>query len=141
MSSALTTEARQILILFSSVFDGYRYAEHRWQLTEAAVHPILNEKWHQVQESSCLLVRAEDNFALNFYIHRTFRHWGELPTAGPAWYDMLFLYLHLYRLPVPVEYRRAAEYTQWINRRKGAAEAAAAEVRQLLRGASLRERG
>lgn len=132
MLTGLATETEQTIINLSHVFDGYAYAVKVWHSPEAGGLTALGQRLKQVQESGRLFLNASDNFATNFYLHRTFHHWGWLPGAkSPEWYTMLFFYLHLYRIPVPVAHRHES-HAIWVSRPKGAAEAAAAEIRQLL---------
>jgi len=91
------------------------------------------EKITHYKKSSRFYLKAEENFAMNSYLHRSFHHSGYLPEANTdRWYDMVFLYLHLYRLPVPVAHQHSL-YSEWAGRPKGAAESAAAEIRLILR--------
>ena len=86
-----------------------------------------------VQESGRFFLKAADNFATNFYLHRTFHHWGWLPAAkSTEWYTMIFLYLHLYRIPIPSAHRHES-HAVWASRRTGDTESAAAEIRLTLR--------
>jgi hypothetical protein len=138
MSSMLSSGIEQTIINLAHSFDGYAYAKQVWYNPDQEVYTTLNERLAQVQESGKFFVRVEDNLAVNFYLHRTFHHWGWLPEAHSShWYDMLFLYLHLYRTPVPEAHRHPELYAKWQNRPKGSAEAAAAEIRQVLRRGQL----
>ena len=134
MNTGLSPETDQTIINLAHAFDGYAYAEKAWQLAEERVRSTLAERLQQMQQTGLLAVRVADNSAVNFYLHRMFHHWGWLPEArSPHWYDMLFLYLHLYRAPIHAAHQHPAMYMSWANRAKGAAEAAAAEIRQTLR--------
>ena len=134
MNTSLTPETDQTIINLAHAFDGYAYAKEAWQLAEERVHSTLAERLQQTQQTGRLAVRPADNFAINFYLHRSFHHQGWLPEArSPHWYDMLFFYLHLYRAPIPTAHQHPSMYLSWANRPKGSAEAAAAEIRQLLR--------
>lgn len=134
MSTNLTSESEQTIINLGHAFDGYAYAVKVWHSPEAGGHTALGQRLKQVQESGRLFLNASDNFAINFYLHRGFHHQGWLPEArSPHWYDMLFFYLHLYRTPIPTAHQHPGMGMSWINRPKGAAEAAAAEIRQILR--------
>ena len=134
MNTGLTPKTDQTIINLAHAFDGYAYAKQSWQLPEERVHSALAERLQQMQQTGRLAVRVADNFAINFYLHRSFHHQGWLPEARSShWHDMLFFYLHLYRAPVPEAHRKTGMYSDWANRPKGSAEAAAAEIRQLLR--------
>ena len=133
MSTNLTKEVEQTIINLGHAFDGYAYATKVLQTSDEGFHEIMGKRVTQVQESRRLFLSAAENFAANYYLHRTFHHWGWLPEAKSSdWYTMLFFYLHLYRIPVPAAYRHTSQCTGWANRPKGSAEAAAAEIRQLL---------
>lgn len=133
MNTELSQSTEQTIINLGHAFDGYAYAVKVWHSPEAGTHTVLGQHLAQVQESGRLFLNASDNFATNFYLHRTFRHWGWLPAVKTAeWYTMLFFYLHLYRVPVPVAHRHES-FISWASRPKGAAEAAAAEIRAVLR--------
>lgn len=133
MNPGLTTETELAILNLAHAFDGYAYAEQVWRTPEKEIHATLGQRMMQVQESGRLFLKAEDNFATNFYLHRTFHHWGWLPSAkSTEWYTMIFLYLHLYRIPVPSPHRHEL-HAAWASRPKGAAESAAAELRGLLR--------
>ena len=133
MNSGLTPETEQTIINLAHAFDGYAYAERHWQ-AEGSSHQTLPQRWQQMQESNRFFLDSEVNFAVNFYMHRGFRHQGFLPELRSAhWFDMVLLYLHLYRLPIPQKGHHAEFYKSWAHRPKGSAEAAAAEIRQALR--------
>lgn len=134
MNTGLSSATNQTLVSLGSAFDWHAYTQKVWpEADTVTLHAKMGEEIKDLQTSSKLRVVVERNFALNSYLHRNFHHWGYLPAAYTEWwYDMLFLYLHLYRLPVPVTYRHAL-YTSWVGRPKGAAEAAAAEIRQALK--------
>jgi len=133
MNSGLTPETEQTIINLAHAFDGYAYAERHWQ-AEGSGQQTLLQRWQQIQESNRFFLDPEVNFAVNFYMHRGFRHQGFLPELRSAqWFDMALLYLHLYRLPISQEGRHTEFYKSWAHRPKGAAEAAAAEIRQVLR--------
>jgi len=133
MNTSLSLETEQtILNLGNNAFDWYSYAQKKWSGQED-IHTRMDQKLKHFKETARLSPIAEVNFAINSYLHRNFHHWGYLPEANTDyWYDMLFLYLHLYRLPVPTTHRHSS-YSDWVNRPKGAAETAAAEIRQVLR--------
>ena len=132
MNTGLTSNADQTIINLAHAFDGYAYVEREWPT--AGGPDALRHQWSQLQETGRLFSRSENNFAINFYLHRTFHHWGYLPEAKTSdWYSMAFLYLHLYRLPVPESYRHPSLYQGWASRPQGSAEVAAAEIRQALR--------
>lgn len=133
MRTSLTPETEQTIINLAHSFDGYAYAGQVWLSgDEGRLHEELADRYKKLRTTGRFWLRPEDNFAVNFYLHRTFHHWGHLPeTRSPEWYDMLLLYLHLYRLPVANAYRHAALYPAWASRLKGSAEAAAAEIRLL----------
>ncbi|TGE21543.1 hypothetical protein E5K00_14765 [Hymenobacter aquaticus] len=129
MKSGLTSATEATIGLFALTFDGYAYTEKMWQhRPERAA-----ELREQLHTSGRLSAYAEENFAVNFLMHRDFYSWKHLPeNLSPVWYQMLWLYLHLYRTPVPTAFRHADLYQQWQQRPKGAAEAAAAEIRMIL---------
>jgi hypothetical protein len=134
MNTGLTPETDQTIINLAHAFDGYAYAKKAWQLAEERVQSTLAERLQQTQQTGRLAVRVADNFALNFYLHRGFHHQGWLPAVrSPHWYDMLFFYLHLYRAPIPTAHQHPSMYSHWAKRPAGSAEAAAAEIRQMLR--------
>lgn len=131
----LSNEAQHWLCCFSGLFNGYIYAEQHWKLTDAPMHERFDELLQQATATGAMSPRPADNFAVNFYQHRMFRHWGYLPAAyTPHWYTMVLYYLHLYRSPVPAGYPTEEEAgpRSWAARDKGAAEATAAEIRLLL---------
>jgi hypothetical protein len=134
MNSGLTPETAQTLINFGNAFDWYAYAQKVGpDCGTGALHGKMGEKIKYIKETSRLHLKAEDNFAVNSYLHRSFHHSGYLPEANTdTWYDMVFLYLHLYRLPVQAAHQHPL-HSEWVKRPKGAAEAAAAEIRQVLR--------
>lgn len=133
MNTGLTARTDQTIINLAHAFDGYAYARQALQASDEGFHEILGKRTLEAQESGKLLLSAADNFATNYYMHRNFHHSGWLPGAeSPGWYTMLFFYLHLYRVPVPVAYRHASAYGEWSRRPKGAAEAAATEIRRAL---------
>lgn len=134
MFTNLTQQTEQMILDLGHAFDGHAYATKALHTSDEGFHELLGKRVKQIQESGRLFLNAADNFATNYYLHRTFHHWGWLPAAKSAeWYVMLFFYLHLYRVPIPPAYRHASVYADWANRPKGAAEAAAAEIRQQLR--------
>ena len=137
METGLTPRTDQTIINLAHAFDGYAYAKQALHTSDEGFHEILGKRMLEVKESGKLFLSASDNFATNYYLHRNFHHCGWLPGAkSPEWYIMLFFYLHLYRIPVPAAYRHASAYGEWARRPKGAAEAAATEIRQVLsRGA------
>ena len=134
MNTGLTSETAQTIINFGNAFDWYAYAQKVWPGCDTGtLHARMGERVKHMKESSRFFLKAEDNFAINSYLHRNFHHWGHLPEANTEyWYDMAFLYLHLYRLPVPATHQHSL-HDNWVRRPKGAAEAAAAEIRQALR--------
>ena len=133
MSTNLSPQAEQAILHLGHAFDGYTYAQQVWQAGEEH-HKQLEVRLNQVLTTGRLFLRAADNFAVNFYLHRSFHHWGNLPLAdSPHWCTMVFFYLHLYRVPVPEAHRHPGMYPNWAKRPKGSAEATAAEIRQLLR--------
>jgi hypothetical protein len=134
MNSGLTSETTQTIINFGNAFDWHAYAQKVWPGCDTGVlHARMGEKVKYLRKAFRLHVKAEENFASNSYLHRLFHHWGYLPEANTEyWYDMAFLYLHLYRLPIPVAYQHSL-YNDWVMRPKGAAETAAAEIRLVLR--------
>jgi hypothetical protein len=134
VNTGFAATTNQALVTLGNAFDWQFYTQKAWpEADTGALHAKMGEEIAHVQTSSEFHVTVERNFALNSYLHRNFHHWGYLPAANTEWwYNMLFLYLHLYRLPVPVGYRHAL-YADWIARPKGAAEAAAAEIRQALK--------
>jgi hypothetical protein len=128
----LSDKAEHIIGLFATQFDGYAYAGTFHPLFGDA-HDHLGHLLRRISTTGKFSMNPSENFAANFYLHRSFR-WsaGELPgTFAPGWFDMVFFYLHLYRQPVPPDHRRDSH--EWQQRPKGAAEQAAAEIRQLLR--------
>ena len=132
MNSGLTPKTRQTVVNLAHAFDGYACVAREWPTTSGL--DALRHHWSQLQETGCLFNRLENNFAVNFYLHRGFHHQGYLPEEKSSdWYGMVFLYLHLYRQPIPEAYRHPSLYGGWANRPKGSAEAAAAEIRQMLR--------
>jgi hypothetical protein len=134
MNSGLTSETAQTITNFGNAFNWHAYAQKVWPGCDTgALHTKMGEKVKYLKENSRLHIKAEDNFATNSYLHRLFHHWGCLPEANTEyWYDMAFLYLHLYRLPVPTAHQHSL-HSEWIKRPKGTAESAAAEIRQVLR--------
>ena len=133
MNTGLTPETDQTIINFAHAFDGYAYAQQRWP-GEEGYGQRLSQLVADVERTGRLAVSYEENAAANFGLHRGFHHQGWLPEQFThSWFSMVFLYLHLYRLPVPVAHRHAEMYAAWAMRTKGSAEAAAAEIRQLLR--------
>ena len=134
MNTGLSDETTQTIINLGHVFDWHGYARTTWVgRDDAALHAEMGKRVQQMKTTSKLSVRAEENFAVNAYLHRNFHHGGHPPEANTEyWFDMLFLYLHLYRLPVPLLHRHSL-HTSWASRAKGAAESAAAEIRQVLR--------
>jgi hypothetical protein len=133
METGLTTDTEHSLLSLGQVFDGYAYAREVWHCREEEVHPTLNKRLQQVQETRKLFLKPADNLATNFYLRRMFHHWGWLPAAkSPEWYTMLYFYLHLYRIPLSATQQFVSE-SEWLRRPKGTAEAAAAEIRFALR--------
>ncbi len=135
MNPGLTEQTQQTLIDLAHAFDDYAYAEQHGH-AEGTSHKTLPQRWQQMQESNRFFLNPDVNFAVNFYIHRGFRHQGFLPELRSSqWYDMalLYLHLHLYRLPIPQSCRHVELYKGWAHRQKEAAESAAAELRGLLR--------
>ncbi|RTQ52291.1 hypothetical protein EJV47_04520 [Hymenobacter gummosus] len=133
--SLLTSEAQRWICCFAGVFNGYTYCEQHWGLTGPPMHQRFGELLQHTSTTGSLSPRLADNFAINFYQHRMFRHWGYLPAAyTPAWHNMVLYYLHLYRAPIPAGYPTGEEDSphSWAARDKGAAEATAAEIRRLL---------
>jgi hypothetical protein len=133
METGLTPDTEHRLLSLGQVFDGYAYARGVWHCQEEEVHPTLKKRLQHVQETGKLFLQPTDNLATNFYLHRMFHHWGWLPaTKSKEWYTMLYFYLHLYRVPLSVTQQFVSE-SDWLRRPKGSAEAAAAEVRFVLR--------
>jgi hypothetical protein len=113
-------------------FDGYAYLKEI-KSREYSGPQYLSEMQKYIERTGKLFASPIQNMATNFFLHRCFHHWGWLPSAySPEWYQMAFFYLHLYRLPTPAKYRHDNSASQWDKREKGAAEAAAAEIRQML---------
>jgi len=135
MNTKLSSETELTIIQCAHRFDGYAYTKERLG-TKAAVsdseHTHLLQQLKHLQENGRLYTNPLDNMAVNFYLHRCFYHQGELPAAFSAhWFDMVFLYLHLYRMPTPSIHQHSDAH-EWDQRPKGAAERAAAEIRLLL---------
>lgn len=126
--TGLSAQTQHTLTLCAHRFDGYEYAHQ----TSKDPGELLQKLWQHVQ-SGTFHLKPEDNLAVNFYVHRSFRHQGFFaPQRTPAWYSVLFLYLHLYRQPLPTKLQREPGELEWQARAKGSAEAAAAEIRSLL---------
>lgn len=134
MNFGLTSDTAQTIINFGNAFDWYAYAQKVWPDCDTGMlHGKMGEKIKHLKESARFYLKAEENFAINSYLHRSFHHSGYLPEANTdTWYDMALLYLHLYRLPVPATHQHAL-HSEWLRRPKGAAETAAAEIRSILR--------
>lgn len=133
MNPGPTEQTQQTIIDLAHAFDGYAYAEQHWH-AEGTSHGTLLKHLQQMQESNRFFLNPDANFAINFYIHRSFRHQGFLPELRSShWYDMALLYLHLYRVPISQSCRHIEFYKSWAHRQKGTAESAAAELRELLR--------
>jgi hypothetical protein len=131
-ATGLTAEARLTIITCALRFDGYAYVEANlppqtsWN---SAFQTLLGD----AQSTGKFSPNPVENFAANFYLHRSFYGHGMLPGQfSPTWYDMALYYLHLYRLPTPAIHRHDSA-GDWDRRAKGAAERAAAELRTLLR--------
>jgi hypothetical protein len=132
MNTGLAPEVELTIVTCALRFDGYNYAEVQHPGVEHP-HAGLAALLRNAQVTGKFSTRSMENFAANFYLHRCFHGHGTLPAQfAPEWYDMVFYYLHLYRVPTPAIYRHAST-TEWDQRPKGAAERAAAEIRFLLR--------
>lgn len=132
MDSKLSLDTNQAIINCASRFDGYAYYETIKKLgVEAPAY--IDEAQRYFNSTGKLFGSPVKNMLVNFILHRQFHHWGWLPGAySEHWYYMVYLYLHLYRLPTPEKYRHSSTANEWENRRQGSAEAAAAEIRKLL---------
>ena len=92
MSTKLSHQTEQAILHLGHAFDGYTYAQTAWQAGEEH-NRQLEIRLKEVQTTGRLLLRAADNFAVNFYLHRLFHHGGDLPSAdSPYWYTMAFFY-------------------------------------------------
>jgi hypothetical protein len=126
MNTGLTDEAESTISVCAHRFDGYAYAKAH---SGTELLTLLNN----AQLTGKFSIQPLENFAANFYLHRSFHGQGTLPTQfTPEWYDMALFYLHLYQLPTPIVLRHTSA-SDWDRRPKGAAERAAAEIRSLLR--------
>jgi hypothetical protein len=133
MSIELTRAMENAILHLAHAFDGYAYAKLALPGIEEPIVK-LDVRLNKLASSGRFFLRAEENFAVNFYLHRMFHQWGDLPGArSPHWYDMVFLYLHLYRVPIATAYRHPDMFESWDQRPKGSTEKAAAEIRQVLR--------
>ena len=128
MSTYLSPDAERTLTAFAAAFDGAAYAHLRWARRAIPVH--LLTAYHQ---SGALPTYPPDCFALNTLLHQRFHANGYLPLGHtPPWHAMLFLYLHLYRQPLPEEWRHKDHYPAWASTPPETTEAVAAELRLLL---------
>ncbi|UOG74339.1 hypothetical protein MTX78_19750 [Hymenobacter tibetensis] len=133
MSTSLSARTEQTLILFANAFDWHGYAQTRWPTYDISqLHAQLQEWTQQLHAQAKLQLRIEENMALNSYLHRTYHHHGQLPTAEQVEGErMAYLYLHLYRQGIPASYRHTF-YAEWEQLIPAAAEAAAVELRLAL---------
>ncbi len=128
----LSEPIEQLLIDQAHRFDGYAWARADGDPKGGGPN-YLNERLYQPFQTTLRVpVDPAEALALNFYLHRNFHHWGNLPGPGGAdWMQMVLLYLHTYRLPTPKAFRHELA-ASWEQRPKGSAEAAAAEIRAAL---------
>lgn len=128
----LTEATRQLLIQHANRFDGYAWAKAQGDPAGGGPGYLGKHLYEPFRQTRRVPVSPDAALALNFYLHRLFYHWGHLPGTGNAeWMEMVLLYLHTYRLPTPPKLRHELA-REWEQRPKGAAEAAAAEIRALL---------
>jgi len=131
----LTPQTEDTIGKLAHAFDGYKYARVRMPSSgdpdgTEALKVLMGQAVQRYQ----IPTRTGQAFALNFYLHRNFHHWGNYPApASPYWYLMVFLFLHLYRSEIRGPYRSQA-YIDWSGRRKGSGESAATELRKVLSG-------
>lgn len=122
----------QVLIDEAHRVDGYAWAAHQIKGSTDVTTFFKNELYDPLVQTWRLPHDPLAALALNFWLHRNFRHWGALPSAGsPEWLQMVLLYLHTYRLATPSAFRHD-QASAWEGRKKGSAEAVAAELRGLL---------
>ena len=134
MSTSLTKKAEQAIISLGHVFNVHTYARQVWLSDdESRLQEEMAARYQKIRGGGHFWLRPEDNFVVNLYLHRMFHHRGYLPEArSPEWYEMVLLYLHLYRVPVLGAHRHNTSYPDWAGRPKGSAEATASEIRLLL---------
>ena len=128
----LADRTRQLLIVHAHRFDGYAWANTQAGGNAGGPEYLAERLYKPFQNSRRIPTDPAAALALNYYLHRNFYHWGYLP--GPRqveWMEMIFLYLHTYRLPTPKVFRHQSA-KEWEKRPQGAAEAAAAEIRSLM---------
>ena len=125
-------------------FDGYAY-EARLGLSEhEGVGAGLRSLFEPIVTTLTLYADDDMNFAAFFGLQRCFKWGGEYLTEDSdehIAYD--FLFLHLYRLDVPDDYRHAEYYARWQRKYEPRREEMAAVVRSALaaRGNSGRSTG
>ena len=128
----LTDRTSQLVIQQALRFDGYAWAKAHGA-DDGGVQGFLTKRLYEpYQRTWRVPADSASAMALNFWLHRIFYGWGSLPQPGSAeWMQMVFLYLHTYRLPAPKAFGHASP-TEWDSRPKGSAEQVASEIRLVL---------
>jgi hypothetical protein len=130
--SNLTEPALQLLVDHAHRFDGYAWAQTQRDWNEDGPGYLAKQLYEPFKRTRRLPADSAATLALNFYLHRNFHHWGHLPGRDLVeWSEMILLYLHTYRMPTPQQFRHELAQA-WEQRSKGAAEAAASEIRSLV---------
>jgi hypothetical protein len=123
-------EAGTLLIVQALRVDGYAWA--RQHAPEQDVFATLAALAQSYARDGVVPSEPVAAMALNFYLHRTYRHWGDLPRAdSEEGVRMVLLYLHTYRLPTPAAFRHESA-RDWEQVTAEEAERVAAAIRKAL---------
>ena len=126
----LPQEVQETLTVCSLRFDGDRWLAER--------HPDAADDFSPyaapVVETLCLHADEEENFAACFGLQRGLCKWGGemLPPVSREHVAWRYLFLHLYRQPVPIRFRLHEYADRWERERTHLIEAHAALVRAAL---------
>ena len=116
-------------------FQGYEYEEAAGIAVAGVTGGGLSVLIEPVVETLNLHTAQEDNFAAFFGLQRYLFKWGGeyLPEDSKEHIAFDFLFLHLYRLSVPVRFSNEEYVSQWNREFMSSAEALAGELRGFYR--------
>ncbi len=126
----LSPNVHETMVICSLRFDGYRWLEERGGETQGGFSRYVDP----VVQTLRLYAEEEANFAVCFALQRHLCKWGgeTLPPEHREHAAWRYLFLHLYRQPVPACYRLDEYVNRWERERVHVAEEHAAQVRAAL---------
>lgn len=121
----LSDKDRETIDCCALRFDGHAYAESR---KRPDLLPELTGRFVKTLKFSS---DRNNNLAAFFALQRFLGKWGGemLPESSRDWIAFKFLYLHLYRVDIPSEFRLAEHHASWARRHAHRAERVAARLR------------